>query len=212
MIAELFLAEPIPFWKDPTTVSALSTVVIAVATIVYVCFTIGLWLSTRRAANAAMISGDAAKKSAEAAMQSAEIAAQLNRPFMGLVKIDLTNDRNYLTWIIAWAIKNFGTLPAVDVEARLTLKVGPNTRDYDGPSSAEVSPQADIESVARFEFPAATHPAVTTGDQILEARVRIKYATANERRYVYSAQAQYKHDTDSFAILSSKTEPARDGA
>jgi len=31
MLAELFLAEPIPFWKDPTTVSAVSTVVIAVA-------------------------------------------------------------------------------------------------------------------------------------------------------------------------------------
>src|SRR5258708_5830736 len=71
-------------------------------------------------AEATKKSADAATEAALAAKQSAEIAAALHRPFMGLDHVKLSpdpNTQNRTVWSIEWGIKNFGTLPASQVEA-----------------------------------------------------------------------------------------------
>lgn len=131
------LVEPIKFF----------TGVSAVATVAYVVCTILLWLSTRKAANAAMMSAkaakesaeattvaaDAGKKSADAAVEAAEaskkstdLLAELNRPYMGVSHVKLEPDANAQNrpyWDISWAVENFGTLPALAVKARIEFLV-----------------------------------------------------------------------------------------
>jgi hypothetical protein len=199
MIAVLFLAEPLPLWRDPTTVSAVSTVVIAVATIVYVCFTIGLWRSTSRAARAAMISAEAAK-------QSAEMAASVHRPSMGLVKVYVKIlDANQPRQLFAWTLKNFGTLPAVEVTATAQLLIGPHTWGSQGPASLEIFPHEEIESPISFQLSPELCRGVYSGDQCPVVRVHVNYAAADGRRYLYKAEAHYMHESGSFLVLSSQT-------
>jgi predicted negative regulator of RcsB-dependent stress response len=74
---------------DLTNWSAIFTGVIAVETLVYIIFTWRLWQATKQAAEAATESAKAAKVSADASKQSADISANLQRPFIGLTRLDL---------------------------------------------------------------------------------------------------------------------------
>ncbi len=207
MIALRFLADSVPWWRDLSTVSAASTVIIAVATAFYVCFTIALWLSTRRAANAAMISAEAAKQSANAATRMAEVTAGLHRPFMGIARLERRKDLTSRTWDVGLTVRNYGTLPAVEVSVFADFILGSShLREVENPASAEVFPQGDCESAIRFVLSEAQQDSVTRGDGIMIVRIRIKYSSADGRRYVYSAEGQFKHDISSFAIVGSKTE------
>jgi len=177
-----------------------------VATVIYVIFTIALWSSTKKAADAALISANAAKESAEAATRSADIAAGVHRPFMGIAELRLKTDRTHPTWIIAWGVRNFGSLPAVQTHATLTVSVGPNHWEHVGALSAEVLPQGAIESLARVELFGAIHPSVLSGEWILVLNLRIAYASADGRKYVHSAEARYKNATGTFEVDNSQTE------
>src|SRR6266436_6408363 len=94
---------------------AFFAAVIAVATVAYVVFTLRLWEATEKTAQAA-------GKCAEAAT-----AAALHRPFMGLVRVTLKTGWGTDLWVIALAMKNYGTLPAMNVAAMIEFFTG-NTR------------------------------------------------------------------------------------
>jgi hypothetical protein len=127
---------------------------------------------------------------------------------MGLNRIVLKSDMNSRTWVIAWTIRNFGTLPAIGVDASLELKAGINAAPEQGPVSAEVFPQGEVESVARFVISEIEHSRLVINDLILAVSVRISYAAADGRKFRYSAEAQFKFDTGAFIMLRSQTEPA----
>jgi hypothetical protein len=206
MTTLLFIFEGLPWWRDPIRLGAVFTGVIAVETFFYVIFTIGLWKATKRSADAASLSADAARVSADAAKQSAEVAIELHRPFMGLERIRLQGDRNSRTWVIAWTVMNFGSLPALKVDAVLELNIGPTQWTGRGPNSVEIFPQAESESLVRFVFPEQIHPDVITGNQILQIRASIEYDSAEDQHYRYSADAQYNHETDAFMVFASQTQ------
>jgi len=67
-------------------------------------------------ADATKKSADAAAVAAEAMKKSAEIATALNRPFIGVPSIKLEGGRGTRLWHISFALKNYGTLPALDVK------------------------------------------------------------------------------------------------
>jgi hypothetical protein len=184
---------------NPVIWSAIFTGVIAVETLLYVVFTVGLWRATKMAA-------EAAKTSAEASKQSTEITASLHRPFIGLGRLAPRTDQNSRTWIIAWTVKNFGTLPGLHVDAALDWKVGVNGGTGSGPSSAEIFPQAEVESIVRFLLDETVHRQLILNDQILELHARIRYVAADGRQFVHTAEAQWKCEVAAFAVLSSKTE------
>jgi len=192
---------------NPATVSAFFTGVIAVATILYLIFTVALWRATKKAADAATDSAGAAKVSADAAKQSADIAARLNRPYIGVSRLDRRNDDSR-TWVIAWAVRNFGSLPAVNVDATIAFKVGPNSWSKGGPASAECFPQADAETLSTILLSEMENLEVVSGNYILEVCIQVKYAGADGSQYFHSAEPQYRHDTKTFAILRSQTQPA----
>jgi hypothetical protein len=194
--------------RDPIIWSAIFTGVIALETLAYLIFTRRLWQATKKAAEAATASAEAAKVSADASKQAADIAAGLHRPFMGLARLVLRTDMNSRTWVIAWTIKNFGTLPAVGVDAALDWNAGMNSGAGQGPASAEVFPQDEVETLARFVLAETVQSRLATNDLILVVRPRVKYAAADGRRFLYSAEAHFRFDTGTFMVLSSQTQPA----
>jgi hypothetical protein len=194
--------------KDPIIWSAIFTGVIAVETLIYLFYTGRLWRATKKAADAATISADAARMSADAAKLSADIAAGLHRPFMGLARLDLRTDMNSRTWVVVWTIKNFGTLPAVCVEAVLDWTAGINSGTEKGPASAEVFPQDGVELQARFVLDPGVHARLTSNHETLVIRPRIKYSATDGRKFLYSAEAQFGFDTGTFMMVSSRTEAA----
>jgi hypothetical protein len=200
-------------WADPLTVL---TGVIAAATVAYVLCTVFLWLATKKAAEAATVSADAAKKSADAtsaaageSKKSAELLAALNRPYMGVHRVAFPNPagQNELIWGISSEIRNFGTLPALAVEARVEFVLN-ETVLYAaaGPFSAEIFPQSEPVLIdASFPFTGPRRDEVLIGAVMLVARIQILYAASNGQRYKHRANAQFKRGYPVFSVIDSET-------
>jgi hypothetical protein len=185
---------------NPIVWGAIFTGVIALETLFYVVFTRRLWKQTKAAA-------EAAKLSAEAAKQSTDIVAKLHRPFLGVTKISSTGSPTIAPAWINWTLKNYGTLPATNVDATFEWKAGVVSSGGEvGPSAAEVFPQQEIESTVVCRIAESIRTRLPTGDAILEVNVRIKYSAADGRSFVYNAHGQWKHETGGFSILRSQTE------
>jgi len=194
--------------------STIFTGVIALETLFYVVFTIALWKSTKKAADAAKasaeatkVAADAARMSAEAAKSSADITAQLNRPFVGLSHLSIESGwKESAAWRVVWAIKNFGTLPATHVDASMDWRTAPGFGGpISGPHSAELLPQAEMSLLALFSI-GMNHKKVLDGQLTLEARIAVTYSSTDGRRYQHSADARWNHETAAFVILSSETQ------
>jgi hypothetical protein len=227
--AACFLIQPI----------TLFTAISAIAAVAYVFCTILLWVSTRKAANAAMISAEAAKKSAEAttaaadagrksadaaveaaeaSKKSTDLLAEMNRPYMGVSSVELkpdANAQNGTRWDIAWSIENFGTLPALAVEARLELlaedkSTGAETPLFEalGPLAAEVFPKLkpiENRTVLPWDDFKVVREAVLNGSAYLIANIAIAYSTSRDTRYLHEAEAQFSRGRGTFEIYKSTT-------
>jgi hypothetical protein len=166
-------------------------------------------------ADATMKSADAAMEAALAAKESAEIAAALHRPYMGLGHVKLSpgpNTQNRPVWSIEWSIKNFGTLPASQVEASVDIRLDAKLLLTDGGAKgAEVFPQSDsLTKISNFGWEGAdgiaNRSAVMGGQKLLIVRVHILYAGPSGRQYKHTADAQFNRAYGTFSIIESKTE------
>lgn len=160
-------------------------------------------------------SADAATEAALAAKQSAEIAAALHRPFMGLDHVKLSpdpNTQNRPVWSIEWSIKNFGTLPASQVEAGVEMRLDEKLLLTDsGAKSAEVFPQADpLTKITNYEWEGTdgivNRSAVMGGQKLLIVRVYVLYAGPDGRRHKHFAEARFNRGYGTFSIIESKTQ------
>src|SRR6266850_1789738 len=169
---------------------AFFAAVIAVATVAYVVFALRLW--------------EATEKTAQAAEKSADMAAALHRPFMGLPRVTLKTGWGTDLWVIVLAIKNYGTLPAMNVAAMIEFFTG-NTRltQVTEPAAVQIFPSDEIESIVRLSMP--THRVqIQQGIEKLRIEVRIPYQAEDGRQFEYSAEVSYTQD-GSFAIQKSET-------
>jgi hypothetical protein len=207
-MSAIFLCFQAARWcRDP------ATCVVAIAAAIYVVATFAIWLSTRKAANAAMSSAEAMKKSAEAASltaqaakSSVELLAELHRPLIGIARLHLRNDRSSRTWIIAVVLRNYGTLPAVKVNASIEFLLDSSPLwTVTELGSAEVAPNADYEAVNLLDWGEKEHQSMQEGSKSLIVKVRITYEAAGGRRFEYAAEAQLKHVTGVFQIVKSET-------
>ncbi len=165
-------------------VTVLLTAVIAGATIIYVRLTAKLWTETKRSADAATVAALAAKK-------SAEVAAALHRPFMGLTSVTHKSGWGTDLWEIVFVLKNYGTLPALNVGAMMEF-FADTTRfaQMTEPTSVQIFPSAEVESIAR----PAMHPhrvPIQQGAQRLRIAVKIPYQTEDGRHFEYNAEVSY---------------------
>jgi len=166
-------------------------------------------------AEATKKSADAAIEAALAAKRSAEIAAALHRPFMGLDHVKLSpdpNSQNRAVWSIEWSIKNFGTLPASQVEAGAQVRLDENILLADtGATGAEVFPQSDpLAKVTNYawdvEGRGPDRGAVMSGVKPFVVRVGITYASPDGHQYKHTADAKFNSGYATFTIIKSKTE------
>jgi hypothetical protein len=196
------------WWEDPLSVSAIFTGVIAASTVVSLIVNVLLWRTTRKAANAATNAAEAANKSANAATQQAEasrksleIGAALNRPYMGVSKFERVSDRNSSLWVVVWVMKNFGSLPAIKVNASVEMSSeGPSLQADRAAESAEMFPQAEVQTRTLIQLE-DVRP-VIEGNKIVSGRIRINYEGSNEQRYEFIANIRYEHSKDRFTMDS----------
>lgn len=169
----------------------------------------------RTQAEAAKKSADAATEAALAAKKSAEAAAALHRPYMGLDHVKLSpdpNTQNRPVWSIEWSIKNFGTLPASQVEASVELRLDEKLLLTDsGAKGAEVFPQSDpLTKILNYPWEGtdgiANRSAVMGGQKLLIVRVHVLYTSPDGRQYKHTANAQFNRGYGTFSITESKSE------
>lgn len=175
----------------------------AAATVVYAFITLLLWLQTKKAANAATISAKAAK-------QSADVAAALHRPFIGLVPLRSSSAHGDPHWSVPMEVRNFGTLPAVHVNAVFEFYLGDTPlKTLEGPinepTAAEIFPgSAHMVNLPLF-LNANNLTSVTDGRSELVIKLRATYATANGPAFEYTAEAPYDVRGRRFFVQKSET-------
>jgi hypothetical protein len=169
----------------------------------------------RTQAEAAKKSADAATEAALAAKKSAEAAVVLHRPYMGLDHVKLSpdpNTQNRPVWSIEWSIKNFGTLPASQVESSVEMRLDEKILLTDGGAKgAEVFPQSDpLTKILNYPWEGtdgiANRSAVMGGQKLLIVRVHVLYASPDGRQFKHTANAQFNRAYGTFSITESKSE------
>src|SRR2546425_4366616 len=104
-------------------------------------------------AEATKKSSDAATEAAEAAKKSAEIAAALHRPFMGLANVRLPGGSGTRLWNIVFALKNYGTLPALNVGLAVNFFTDNTPRAAKTESaSVQIFPSDEFSSIVQFDL------------------------------------------------------------
>src|SRR5688500_15495334 len=95
------MINPAKWFKDPIIGS---TVIIAVATVVNLLVSVGLWVEISKAVDV-----------------TSQIYLAANLPYLGLNTYDVVMQNNAI--IVSAAIKNFGTAPAIQADIRTSMSV-----------------------------------------------------------------------------------------
>jgi hypothetical protein len=171
----------------------VSTAIIAVATVVYVVFTIGLWRET--------------KKSADAAKTSADMGAALHRPYLGVPVLTLYNSPNPGSWVVRWEVKNFGTLPACDVRIQIRHLLngcdqGP--RFDQGP--CEIFPGSTVQGfVQNIPVDGRALNSLLNGNWKLVAEATVSYAQSADRSWTHTSVFVFDGKMANFRLERSRT-------
>jgi hypothetical protein len=147
---------------------------------------------------------EATTRSADAAKKSADLAAALNRPFMGLANIALKAGFNTRLWDIGFYLKNYGTLPAVNVGCTVEFFTDNHLRTQKTePASVQIFPSAEVVSIIRFDMGDADKGPIHQETMKLLMKIRIPYRSEDGRQYEYSAEASFGQSR--FAVDKSET-------
>jgi hypothetical protein len=143
-------------------------------------------------AEATQKSADAATEAALAAKKSAEIASALHRPFMGVSKVALRSGWGTRVWDIAFDLKNYGTLPALDVGLTAEIFTDDNLRMQTMESpSVQIFPSAEFVSIVRFDMGDPDQVGVHKGAIKLRTEVRIPYRSEDGRHFEHTATVSF---------------------
>lgn len=153
---------------------------------------------------AAMKSAGAATEAALAAKKSAEISASLNRPFMGLSNVALPGGAGTRLWNIVFDLKNYGTLPALNVGLIVAFFTDNTPRAVKTETeSLQIFPSSVFGDTVQFDLGDVDWPLVRDGKMKLRAEVHIPYRSDDGRAFEYLAQVSYAHGQ--FQIDKSET-------
>ena len=180
-------------------ITAIFTAVIAVATVTYVIYTKKLWRETKRAA-------DAAKDAVELSRQS---FVALNRPYIGISKIDRKPPRHFQDGLLQIDVQlmNFGTVPAGRVNARLGYSVDGGPMDFGEPEPAfELFPGATSTITRAMDVDADLHASILNGIAKFEFETRARYSVPGNGDCEYVAKFKYAHATNEFHLEGTTTE------
>lgn len=143
-----------------------------------------------RAADAARDAANAAKESADAGKKSADISAALHRPYIGVDNV-LAGGAGRI-WDTVFKIKNFGTLPALEVgfTAEYFVETTPRLQHVE-PSRLQVFPADSYQLLSRFDSGVDDAGPLRGGERKLTVQVLIPYKTPEGRAFEYKAWLSY---------------------
>jgi hypothetical protein len=186
-------------------VSAFFTIVIAIATVVYVAFTKKLWRETQRSADAAAKSAEAAVVASNAAKVSAESASALYRPFIGLTSLPSLNDPNSNDWMFPIELRNYGTLPALRVNAAFEFFLAERSLVViTRPESAEVSPNSPFETNLDLRLTTPDRIFLNAG-AVLNLKLCTIYESPDGRKFEYKVEGPLGEHGRRFLLNRSET-------
>jgi hypothetical protein len=155
-------------------------------------------------AEATKKSADAATEAALAAKKSAEIAAALHRPFVGLSRVYLKSGWGTRLWDVAFDLKNYGTLPALNVGASIEFFTDNAPRGkLQEPMSFQIFPSAEPMLIFRFDMGDPDRTTVHNETKKLRISVLIPYQAEDGRHFEYTADVSYTQGR--FAVDKSET-------
>lgn len=182
---------PAHWFRDAITVS---TVVIAIATVVNLVVSIGLWIST--------------KDSVDIARHVFESA---NRPYIGIQGITVINNKPDKTMNITAAIKNFGTVPGEKPDVGWDVILDGNSLASENipDKSSTFNPGTEVYLVASFR--GMQYEKITGGQMILSIIIHSSYDGPDNKNYRYCEKQRYDPQINAFLNLGScdEQEPTR---
>lgn len=148
---------------------------------------------------------EAAIEAALASKKSAEILAGLHRPFMGLLMVRLVGGGPGVDeWIISFVLKNFGTLPALEVGTTIECFAGDTSFAKIVEAAAnQAFPSTDTE--IRVQRNILKRVEIQNGTEKLWFKVAIPYRSEDGRYFEYTAQVSFRIEHRAFNIDSSDT-------
>jgi hypothetical protein len=177
---------PDPWYKDAI---ALSTVIIATATVVNLLVSIFLWRATANATNIT-------RKIYEAA----------NRPYVGIPTIDTTLDPPNGTVSFICQVRNFGSIPAFEVDildSRVTVDDKPLNATIEPFGTHAIFPDSQV--FHNFSFTNAPDAEQVLATRRLEIQITLEYKGVNENKYRYEYHSRYHPAARQFMPIRERT-------
>ncbi len=195
------------WWRDPVVFTAIFTGVIAISTVVYMIITALLWKATKQ-------SVDASRKSLEIAERTFEAS---HRPYLGIDRVSRKTPPGDPRWWIVVRVRNFGNLPAPDVEMEAVVQIDGKLigeKHFIPPSGSEmhVIPPLEIFPGAFYDWtlenllPLKMSEKVNAGLSALAISVTIAYPISPDVRYEHLALIEYNAGGRAFRLQTSSTE------
>jgi hypothetical protein len=134
-----------------------------------------------------------ATEAAVASTKSSNILTALHRPFMSLGGTNLKSGWGSRSWEVEFLLKNYGTLPAVNVGLTVDFFTDEGPRQHwMQPGSLQIFPSSVFNAVMRFDIGDDWAP-IQQEIKNLRISVRIPYETEDGRRFEYTAELLHKH-------------------
>ena len=195
------------WWRDPVVVTAIFTAVIAVSTVVYTIITRRLWKATKQSVEASRKSVEIAEKTFEAS----------HRPYLGIQRILRQTPPEDPHWWIVVTVRNFGTLPAPDVEMKAEVQIDGKLvgkKHFIPPLGGEMHvipplelfPGAPYRWILQNIFPVGASEKVKAGVEALTIRVTVTYPIPPDVRCEHVALIKYIAGVREFRLQTSSTE------
>lgn len=137
---------------------------------------------------------EAAIRAADAAKKSADISAALNRPLVGIQHFQPTTiDINGRYWTFKLTVRNYGTLPAIEVSTAVEFRIDGELRyTHREAESLQIFPSNPVEQDMGFNVGEDERGAIPSGRKKLEVTVTVRYQREDGRKFEYLAKGSYK--------------------
>ncbi len=204
-------------------ISATCTAVIAIATIIYVVYTRGLWRETKKSADAAKRAADAATASAEAtrvtaqaAKTSADITAAMHQPVIEIANVEFAKLQgapiNYNPLAaglldLQITLKNYGLASAFNVEVDIRAGVRNRKNNRMPKSGMQLAPSSECPISISVTIPPEDFKRIREGE-IYSVDITCTYTTPDgQKRYRYETERVLSpHDCSFTAETNSTTQ------
>ena len=198
------------FTQNIQVITAIAALIATLATVAYLGFTIGIFLQTKKSA-------DAAAEAARATTTSTNILSQLHRPYMGLSGTQFFSEHQLSdsfngerSWMIQWSFRNFGSVPANHVHASLECEI-----EFSKLRIEHMDPLGDTEAFPGSEplhrrsmlfVNFIPRVKVARHESLMFVTITIQYADLGDGQYRNVTRLRFEPSEQKFHTIESRTD------